>query len=111
MRRTVVIILSIAILCSLFIVVFAVTNSNTEDGTAPLAGNPFEYAQAPDGLEVFIYHGSSPYLSVDIDTSGCVVDRLYVYDSTTDSVAEISEQSVTAYTYTQTALYYVTENI
>lgn len=108
MRRTVVIILSIAILCSLFIVVFAVTNSNTEDGTAPLAGNPFEYAQAPDGLEAFIYHGSSPYLSVDIDTSGCVVDRLYVYNSTTDSVIEISEQSVTAYTYTQTALYYVT---
>ena len=109
MRRTVVIILSIAILCSLFVVVFAVANSNTEDGTAPLAGNPFEYAQAPDGLEAFIYHGSSPYLSVDIDTSGCVVDRLYVYNSTTDSVIEISEQSVTAYTYTQTALYYVTE--
>lgn len=109
MRRTVVIILSIAILCSLFVGVFAVTNSNTEDGTVPLADNPFEYAQAPDGLEAFIYHGSSPYLSVDIDTSGCVVDRLYVYNSTTDSVIEISEQSVTAYTYTQTALYYVTE--
>ena len=109
MRRTVIIILSIAILCSLFVVVFAVANSNTEDGTAPLAGNPFEYAQAPEGLYVFIYHGSSPYMSVDIDTSGCVVDRLYVYNSTTDSVVEISEQSVTAYTYTVNALYYVTE--
>ena len=31
MRRTVIIILSIAILCSLFVVVFAVTTSNTED--------------------------------------------------------------------------------
>ena len=108
MRRTVIIILSIAILCSLFVVVFAVTTSNTEDMATLSAVDPFEYAKAPDGLYVFIYHGSSPYMSVDIDTSGCVVDRLYVYDSTTDSVAEISEQSVTAYTYTINALYYVT---
>lgn len=83
--------------------------SNTEDMNTPPALNPFEYAKTPEGLYVFIYHGSSPYLSVDIDTSGCVVDRLYVYHSTADSVIEISEQSVTAYTYTQTALYYVTE--
>lgn len=109
MRRTVVIILSIAILCSLFIGVFAVTNSNTEDMTTPSTVNPFEYAKAPDGIYVFIYHGSSPYMSVDIDTAECVVGRLYVYNSMTDSVIEISEQSVTAYTYTQSALYYVTE--
>lgn len=74
-RRTVVIILSIAILCSLFVGVFAVTNSNTEDMTTPSVVNPFEYAKAPDGIYLFIYYGSSPYMSVDIDTSECVVDR------------------------------------
>ena len=108
MRRTVVIILSIAILCSLFIVVFAVTNSNTEDGTTSLAGNSFEYARVPDGLDVFIYHGYSPYSSPNLDTSECVLDRLYVYNSVENSLVTISEQAVAAYTYTQTALYYVT---
>lgn len=42
--------MTIAILCSLFIVVFAVTNSNTEAMTTPLAGNPFEYARVPDAV-------------------------------------------------------------
>ncbi len=109
MRRTVIIILSIAILCSLFVVVFAVANSNTEDMTTPIAGNPFEYAKAPDGLDVFIYHGYSPYSNPNLDTSECVLDRLYVYDSVDSSLVLISEQAVQAYTYTQTALYYVTE--
>lgn len=109
MRRTVGIILTIAILCSLFIVVFAVTNSNTEDMATPSTVNPFEYAKAPDGLDVFIYHGYSPYSSPNLDTSECVLDRLYVYNSVEDSLVTISEQAVAAYTYTQTALYYVTE--
>ena len=109
MRRTVVIILSIAILCSLFVGVFAVTNSNTEDMSTSSTVNPFEYAKAPEGLDVFIYHGYTPYSSPNLNTSECVLDRLYVYNSLEDSLVTISEQAVETYTYTQTALYYVTE--
>ena len=107
-RKIIVVLMTLAILCGLCGMVFATTNAIEEDTTTPSAVNPFEYAKAPDGLYVFIYYGSSPYMSVDIDTSECVVGRLYVYNSTTASVTEISEQSVTAYTYTINALYYVT---
>lgn len=100
--------MSIAILCSLFVMVFAVGNYNTEDTNTPLVENPFEYAQAPDGLYAFLYYGQSPYMSVEIDTSECVVGRLYVYNIASESLDEISEQSITAYTCTINALYYVT---
>ena len=92
MRTTVVIILSIAILCSLFVVVFAGTNSNTEDMSTSSTVNPFEYAKAPAGLDAFIYHGYTPYSCLNADTSECVTDRLYVYNSANDSLIEISEE-------------------
>lgn len=107
-RKTIVIFMTLAILCGLCGMVFATTNAILEDTATPPTLNPFEYAKAPDGLYVFIYHGSPPYMSIDIDTSGCIVGRLYAYNSATDSVVEISAQTVSAYTYTQTALYYVT---
>ena len=107
-RKTIVFFMTLAILCSLCGMVFATTNAILDDTTTPPMVNPFEYATAPDGLYVFIYHGSPPYMSIDIDTSECIVGRLYVYNSATDSVNELSAQTVSAYTYTQTALYYVT---
>lgn len=107
-RKIIVLFTALAILCSLFVVVFAITNNNEDNTTSPLAVNHYEYAKAPDGTYVFRYCGTPPYTSLDLDTSACVVGRLYVYDIATDSVVEISAQTVSAYTYTQTALYYVT---
>ncbi len=108
-RNTIIILLTLAILCSLFVVVFAVGNPNAEDEILPPAVNAYEYAKAPEGIYVFHYFGSAPSADLDIDTSECVVDRLYVYHSETDSVVEIIAQEVSDYTCTQTALYYVTE--
>lgn len=107
-RKTIAIFMTIAILCSLFAVVFAVDISSEENMSASPTDNPFEYAKAPDGFDVFIYYGYSPYSCWDIDTSECVLNRLYVYNAEEDSLVMVSEQEVTAYTYTQTALYYVT---
>ena len=107
-RKTIVIFTTLAILCSFFVVVFAVGNSGTEDGVLPSMANAHEYAQAPEGVYVFRYYGSDPSADLDIDTSECVVDRLYAYHSATSSVVEIFAQAVSDYTCTQTALYYVT---
>lgn len=71
--------------------------------------NPYEYGSAPDGLYIFLYHGTAPYLDMDIDTSECVIDRLYMYDLTSDAVTEISDESVSAYTATKDTLYYITQ--
>lgn len=108
-RRTIFILLVFTILCSLFVVVFAVGALDTEDGVLPPAVNAYEYAKAPEGVYVFRYYGSDPYADLDIDTSECVVDRLYVYHSEADSVVEIIAEEVSDYSCTQTALYYVTE--
>ena len=51
--------MTLAILCGMVVGVFAVGDSNAEP-TLP-AGNHFEYAKAPDGLYMFIYHGSAPF--------------------------------------------------
>lgn len=107
-RKAIVIFTTLAILCSFFVVVFAVGNSGTEDEVLPSMANAYEYAQAPEGVYVFRYYGSDPSADLDIDTSECVVDRLYAYHSATSSVVEIFAQAVSDYTCTQTALYYVT---
>ncbi len=108
-RKMIIIFMTVAILCSLFIAVFAVGAPAPEDEVLPPAMNAYEYAKAPDGVYVFRYYGADPYADLNIDTSACVVDRLYVYHSATDSVVEIIAQAVSDYTCTQTALYYVTE--
>lgn len=108
MKNIVIFTLSVAIICGLFIGVFAAGNTNSGDISTPPTTNPFEYAKAPDGLDAFIYHGYTPDSCLNADTSECVADRLYIYNSADDSLTEISEEIVTAYTCTQTALYYVT---
>lgn len=101
--------MAIAIVCSLFVGVFAVGDANSGDESTPPTTNPFEYARAPEGIDAFIYHGYTPDSCLNADTSECVADRLYVYNSADDSLIEISEEIVTGYTCTRTALYYVTE--
>ena len=97
-RKTIIMLLTLAILCSLFVMVFAVGNSGTEDDVLPPVGNAYEYAKAPEGVYVFRYYGSNPNADLDIDISACVVDRLYVYHSASESVVEIFAQAVSDYT-------------
>ena len=54
MKKMVIITLAIAIICSLFVGVFAVGNTNSGDVPTPYTTNPFEYAKAPEGLDAFI---------------------------------------------------------
>lgn len=70
--------------------------------------NPYEYGTSPDDLYVFLYRGYEPYLTIDIDTSGCIESRLYVFDAEINSVTEIFSQPVSLYTCTQDALFFVT---
>lgn len=106
-RKMTVILVVLAILCGMVIGVLAVDDSNAASTMS--ADNHFAYANAPEGLYMFIYHGSAPYFGLEIDTSECIINRLYVYNAEDDSLAMVSDQAITAYTYTQTALYYVTE--
>lgn len=49
-RQTIVIFMTLAILCGLCGMVFATTNAILDDTATPPMVNPFEYATAPDGL-------------------------------------------------------------
>ena len=99
-RKIIFILIILAILGSLFMVVFATASDNADDMLTPAALNPFEYAKAPEELYVFLYRGTIPYLSMDIDTSKCAVNRLYVYNAVNKTVTRISEQEVSAYAMT-----------
>ena len=68
------------------------------------------YAMSPDHLYPFIYDGTPPSTWRKIDTSDCVVGRLYVYDENTQAVTPIGDQTVTTFASTQNHLYYVTED-
>ena len=63
---------------------------------------------APDQYFPFIYNGTCPYAWEELDTSDCVVGRLYVHHRTEDIIIEITESQVTSCTETQDGLYYVT---
>lgn len=52
-RSTIVILLTLAILCSLFVVVFAIGNPSTENESFSPVVNAYEYANAPEGVYVF----------------------------------------------------------
>lgn len=87
----------------------ASTGSNGNTAIKPQNVNPYEYGNAPDGVYVFIYRGTAPYKSMEIDTASCVVNRLYVYDASKNTIEEVTAQAVTEFTETKDALYYVTE--
>lgn len=91
---------------------FAFANSEIiSEPVTGLAANPYEYGTAPEGKYVFLYHGYSPYFSMNIDHSMCIEDRLYVYDSSLDAVTQVVPTEVILYTATQDALYYVTNTM
>ena len=102
--------LVLAIMFSLTAAVAVIPPLDTEEMILPSTSNPYEYGTSPDGVEVFLYTEAISSLFVDIDTSGCVVDRLYVYDTVADSVTEVCSHSVLEYTATKDALYYITED-
>ena len=79
-----------------------VQNITTVDGA-------FEYARAPEHLLPFIYKGRNPAPWRDIDTTGCVVGQLYIYNKNTGSVTSVVSETVLAYTATKDYLFYVTE--
>ena len=51
----------LALLCGTISIVFAATTDGNEKTMMPMSATHFEYAQAPDGLYMFIYHGSAPF--------------------------------------------------
>lgn len=107
-KKLVVMIMVLILMSSLVIAVFAIPPIDMEEIATSSSVNPYEYGIAPDEIYTFIYRGTAPYISIDIDTSTCVFNRLYVYNETDDSVVEISEQSVREYKTTMDALFYVT---
>lgn len=66
------------------------------------------YGIAPSQYYPFIFDGTCPYAWEELDTTDCIVGRLYVHHRNDDIIIEISEAQVTTYTATQDALYYVT---
>lgn len=110
-KRTVIIILLFLILSSFLVVVYANPPLEMEEIDLNPGVNPHAYATVPNGLYVFIYQGYAPFLSVDINTSACVEGRLYVFDTTTELVTEISNQTVITYTCNQDALFFVTSSL
>ena len=66
----------IALLFSLSAAATADNTIDTEEMVLPTNLNPYEYGTAPDSLYVFLYHGTAPYLTIDIDTSSCVIDSI-----------------------------------
>ena len=68
------------------------------------------YAMSPDHLYPFIYDGTPPSTWREIDTTDCIVGRLYVYDETTDDVSLISDQTVSTFVATKDYLYFVTSD-
>lgn len=104
--------IAIVMLCVLLLVLFTAASANSSMNTnwtiiTPNI-NPYEYGYSPEHLYVFLYHGYSPYFSVDIDISMCTENRLYVYDVEQNTVTEMSDQQVTYYTCTKDALFFVT---
>ena len=66
------------------------------------------YAKSPDHLYPFIFDGTPPSTWREIDTSDCVVGRLYVYDENTQAVTPIGNQVVSTFVATKDYLYFVT---
>lgn len=107
-RKFIAIVMLSVLLLVLFTAASANSSVNTNWTTITPNINPYEYGYSPEHLYVFLYHGYSPYFSVDIDTSMCTENRLYVYDTEQNTVTEISSQQVTYYTCTKDALFFVT---
>ena len=72
--------------------------------------NPYNYALPPDGVFPFLYDGTAPFLECEIDISGCEIGRLYVYYEDTDSVIEVTNQTVFLYTETKDYLFFMTSD-
>lgn len=72
--------------------------------------NPHNYALPPDGVFPFLYDGTAPFLGREVDVSDCKIDRLYVYYENTDSVIEVTNQTVFLYTETNDYLFFMTND-
>ena len=110
--------------CYIFVMVFALCISilpasaeglgsiDTGVITPPVQGftsrEAMLYAMSPDHLYPFIYDGTPPSTWRQIDTSDCVVGRLYVYDETTGDVLPIGNQVISTFVATKDYLYFVT---
>lgn len=105
-KRIVVMMMLFVILSSLLVVVYANPPLETEEIDFISYNNPHDYATVPEGLYVFIYQGTAPYLSVEIDTATCIEGRLYVFDSNNEIVTEISDETVMNYTCNLDALFF-----
>lgn len=61
LRKSFIMLMVLALLCGTISIVFAATTDSNEKTMMPMSATHFEYAKAPDGLYMFIYHGSAPF--------------------------------------------------
>lgn len=108
-KTAVSLLLIVALLFSLSTFATADSSRFKEETSLGSKLNPYAYRTAPDDLYVFLYHGTAPLLTIEIDTTECVVGRLYVYNGVEGTVTEVCDQVVEAYTVTQDALYFITQ--
>lgn len=102
-------ILVISLLFSLPNTSFAASNETLQVQNVTTVDEAFLYALAPDDMLPFIYNGHNPAPWREIDTTDCVVGRLYVYNENNDSVISVVSDTVLSFTATKDYLFYVTE--
>ena len=114
-KRIAMVAVTVFLVCTLTTSVFANTSVSIgemviEKDNAFDRENAILYALAPEHLLPFIYSGNAPYYWLEIDTTGCEVGRLYIYNANTDEVSAIGDDTVTTYATTQEHVFYVTED-
>lgn len=104
-------------LCVMLIVLITSSMTGTVWADSPITSgeidlsasvNPYDYAFPPDGIFPFLYDGTAPFLTLEIDTSDCKIDRLYIYDEQSDRVREVIDETVILYTETNDYLFFMT---
>lgn len=68
------------------------------------------YALPPTDLFPFIFDGKDPASWLEIDTTNCVADRLYVFNKNTEEVLLIGNDTVNNFKTTKDNIYYLTGN-
>lgn len=109
--------LTIALLFSLSFIVFAEgnmpigsINTGEMDMIPGKSVEKLAYGMAPENVYPFVYTGSPPSLHLNIDTSGCAVGKMYVFDKDTEEVIPIGNDTVEMYACTKDYLFYTTND-
>ena len=80
------------------------THSTTEPTTTPTTEPTTNLSE---NILTFWYHGTKPFLGVEVDTSKCVVDHLYAFDKNTKKTIPICDSPIVTYNHDDNAVYFV----